>query len=178
MLIAPGDLTLGSTGGSNHAGLIVGGGQYALGTSFNIPETLTAKLTPQNNTGLGSASVQGNLLNTRASAMPILDVVNNWLTNKLTADELALILRNRSRFTFTIGVGDRRAEFKSRFRIVTNWHGEDADNLLLAPDPWNDPHYNFRLTFTGGAGTMKLTDTHAGTNTYGSIRYFTVRVKA
>lgn len=143
-----------------------------------LPADLIAKLTPQNSTGLGSASVQGNLLNTRASTMPVLDVVNTWLTNKLTADELALILRNRNRFTFTIGVGDRRAEFKSRFRIATNWHGEDADNLLLAPDPWNDPRYNFRLTFTGSAGTMKLTDTHASSNTYGSIRYFTVRVKA
>ncbi|EAP7663711.1 hypothetical protein ELK24_13040 [Salmonella enterica] len=138
---------------------------------------LLDKLKPQNNTGLGSASVQGNLLNTRASTMPILDVANAYLTNKLTADELALILRNRSRFTFTIGVGDRRAEFKSRFRIATNWHGEDVDNLLLAPDPWNDPPYSFRMTFTGSAGTMKLTDRHAGQNTYGSIRYFTIREK-
>ncbi|HBM0096116.1 TPA: hypothetical protein LT061_002563 [Salmonella enterica subsp. enterica serovar Blitta] len=178
MLIAPGDLTLGSTGGSNHAGLIVGGGQYALGTSFNIPETLTAKLTPQNSTGLGSASVLGNLLNTRDNTMPVLDVVNTWLTNKLTADELVLILRNRSRFTFTIGVGDRRAEFKGRFKIATNWRGEDVDNFLLAPDPWNNPPYSFRLTFTGSAGTMRLTDRHASPNTYGSIRYFTVRVKA
>ncbi|EBA1653527.1 hypothetical protein L1O59_004640 [Salmonella enterica] len=138
---------------------------------------LLDKLKPQNNTGLGSASVQGNLLNTRASTMPILDVANTYLTNKLTADELALILRNRSRFTFTIGVGDRRAEFKSRFKIVTNWHGEDVDNHLLAPDPWNNPPYSFRLTFTGSAGTMKLTDRHASPNTYGSIRYFTIREK-
>ncbi|EAM6080678.1 hypothetical protein CDJ04_07160 [Salmonella enterica] len=156
-----------------------GSGVIALGYGevFSVPESLRQKLLPQNNTGLGSASVQGNLLNTRASTMPVLDVVNNWLTNKLTADELALILRNRSRFTFTIGVGDRREEFKSRFRIATNWHGEDVSNFLLSPDPWNDPHYNFRLTFTGSAGTMKLTDTHASPDTYGSIRYFTVREK-
>ncbi|EAW9081245.1 hypothetical protein F3V99_15500 [Salmonella enterica] len=162
---------------SDFPGLIVDTSPPLLGSGVqeNIPQSILDKLKPQNNTGLGSASVQGNLLNTRASTMPILDVVNNWLTNKLASDELALILRNRSRFSFTIGVGDRRAEFKSRFRIATNWHGEDADNLLLAPDPWNDPHYNFRLTFTGSAGTMKLTDTHASSNTYGSIRYFTIR---
>ncbi|EBQ9004459.1 hypothetical protein D5B53_25480 [Salmonella enterica subsp. enterica serovar Anecho] len=162
---------------SDFPGLIVDTSPPLLGSGVqeNIPQPILDKLKPQNNTGLGSASVQGNLLNTRASTMPILDVVNNWLTNKLASDELALILRNRSRFSFTIGVGDRRAEFKSRFRIATNWHGEDADNLLLAPDPWNDPHYNFRLTFTGSAGTMKLTDTHASSNTYGSIRYFTIR---
>ncbi|EAQ6130936.1 hypothetical protein AXA91_20880 [Salmonella enterica] len=138
---------------------------------------LLDKLKPQNSAGLGSVSVQGNVLNTRTGTMPVLDVANTYLTNKLTADELALILRNRDKFTFTIGVGDRRAEFKSRFRIATNWHGGDADNLLLAPDPWNDPRYNFRLTFTGSAGTMKLTDTHASPDTYGSIRYFTIREK-
>ncbi|HBM0094843.1 hypothetical protein ACEY8Q_16955 [Salmonella enterica subsp. enterica] len=162
---------------SDFPGLIVDTSSPLLGSGVqeNIPQPILDKLKPQNNTGLGSASVQGNLLNTRASTMPVLDVVNNWLTNKLASDELALILRNRSRFSFTIGVGDRRAEFKSRFRIATNWHGEDADNLLLVPDPWNDPHYNFRLTFTGSAGTMKLTDTHASPNTYGSIRYFTIR---
>ncbi|EEY2695523.1 hypothetical protein HFX43_004600 [Salmonella enterica] len=165
---------------SDFPGLIVDTSPPLLGSGVqeNIPQSILDKLKPQNNTGLGSASVQGNLLNTRASTMPVLDVANTYLTNKLTADELALILRNRSRFTFTIGVGDRRAEFKSRFRIATNWHGEDVDNLLLAPDPWNDPPYSFRMTFTGSAGTMKLTDTHASQNTYGSIRYFTVRVKA
>ncbi|EAP9511080.1 hypothetical protein L1O59_002329 [Salmonella enterica] len=153
-------------------------GQPVIGGShIIIPRSVLDKIKPQNNTGLGSASALGNLLNTRASTMPILDVANTYLTNKLTDDELALILRNRNRFTFTIGVGDRREEFKSRFRIATNWHGEDADNLLLAPDPWNDPHYNFRLTFTGSAGTVKLTDSHAGSNTYGSVRYFIIRVK-
>lgn len=162
--------------GVQHPGIVQGGRVLGAGVETEqIPVSLLDKLKPQNNTGLGSTSVLGKVLNTRDNIMPLLDVVNNWLTNKLTADELALILRNRSRFTFTIGVGDRRAEFKGRFKIATNWRGEDVDNFLLAPDPWNNPPYNFRLTFTGGAGTMKLTDTHAGTNTYGSIRYFTIR---
>ncbi|EBQ4755637.1 hypothetical protein LE36_19320 [Salmonella enterica subsp. diarizonae] len=156
-----------------------GPGIIALGHGevFSVPESLRQKLLPQNNTGLGSGSVLGNVLNTRDAPMPIIDVVNNWLTNKLTADELALITRNRERFTFTIGAGDRRAEFKGRFAIATNWSGDDVDDLLLTPDPWSDQHYNFRLTFTGSAGTMKLTDTHSGLNKYGSLRYFTVREK-
>ncbi|EDX0372083.1 hypothetical protein GTL21_002750 [Salmonella enterica] len=127
-------------------GLILQGGGFSLGAGSmtQIPSSLLDKLKLQNNTGLGSASVQGKILNTRDNTMPVLDVVNTWLTNKLTADELAIILRNRSRFTFTIGVGDRRAEFKGRFRIATNWHGEDADNFLLAPDPWGAPPLQFQ----------------------------------
>ncbi|HBM0098454.1 TPA: hypothetical protein LT061_005037, partial [Salmonella enterica subsp. enterica serovar Blitta] len=86
-------------------GLILQGGGFSLGAGSmtQIPSSLLDKLKLQNNTGLGSASVQGKILNTRDNTMPVLDVVNTWLTNKLTADELAIILRNRSRFTFTIG---------------------------------------------------------------------------
>ncbi|EME5567819.1 hypothetical protein VY397_000605 [Salmonella enterica] len=163
---------------SDFPGLIVDTSPPLLGSGVqeNIPQPILDKLKPQNNTGLGSASVQGNLLNTRASTMPVLDVVNNWLTNKLTADEMALILRNRDKFTFTIGVGDRRKDFISRFVPATNWHGEDVTNLLLRPNPPGAPEYGFTLTFSGETGTMTVTDSHVGVhNTYGSIRYFTIR---
>ncbi|EDJ2557275.1 hypothetical protein CE665_23430 [Salmonella enterica subsp. enterica serovar Poona] len=143
-----------------------------------IPDELLDKLIPDNNAGEGSTSGQGYVVNTQSGARKILDVVNTYMTNKLTADELALILKYRDRFTFTAGVGDRRRDFISRFAFVTNWHGEDVNNLLLAPDPWNDPHYNFRLTFSADAGTMTLTDSHANTpSTYGALRYFTIRQK-
>ncbi|EHL2884859.1 hypothetical protein KDH02_002548 [Salmonella enterica] len=141
-----------------------------------IPATLLDKLKPQNSAGLGSVSVQGYALNTQDAARSLLDVVNTYLTNKLTADELALILRNRDKFTFTIGVGDRRAEFKGRFAQATNWHGEDVNNFQLRPNPAGAPEYDFRLTFSGASGTIKVTDNHVGTrNTYGAIRYFTIR---
>ncbi|EEH6200308.1 hypothetical protein G8935_001568 [Salmonella enterica] len=141
-----------------------------------IPATLLDKLKPQNSAGLGSVSVQGYVLNTQDAARSLLDVANAYMTNKLTADDLALILRNRDKFTFTVGVGDRRATFKGRFALATNWHGEDAVNLLLRPNPPGVPEYGFTLTFSGASGTIKVTDSHVGThNTYGAIRYFTIR---
>ncbi|HAD5968605.1 TPA_asm: hypothetical protein G1Q02_17450 [Salmonella enterica subsp. enterica serovar Typhimurium] len=148
------------------------------GEVFSVPASLRQKLLPQNNIGLGSVSSLGNVLNTRDAPMPLLDVINNWLTNKLTADELALITRNRDRFTFAIGVGDRREAFKSRIVEADNWHGEDANNLKLTPNPPGAPAYNFTLSFTAANAMTSLTDSHAGQpNTYGALRYLTVRVR-
>ncbi|EEI4448031.1 hypothetical protein G0S15_001401 [Salmonella enterica] len=138
---------------------------------------LLDKLKPANNTGLGSSSVQGSLVYTRASERSFLEVVNSYLRNNLTADELTLILNHREKFDFSMGVGDRRDDFKERFSLVTNWRGEDVQNFLLAPDPWDEPHYNFRLTFSAGTGTIIFTDSHAGENMYGSMRYFTIRLR-
>ncbi|EEF6843018.1 hypothetical protein GQG71_004204 [Salmonella enterica] len=51
-------------------------------------------------------------------------------------------------------------------------------NLLLRPNPPGAPEYGFTLTFSGETGTMTVTDSHVGVhNTYGSIRYFTIREK-
>ncbi|EPI4879941.1 hypothetical protein ACWH6B_001737 [Salmonella enterica subsp. enterica serovar Newport] len=139
---------------------------------------LLDKLLPENNAREGSTSGQGYVLNTQDAARSLLDVANAYMTNKLTADELALILRNRDKFTFTIGVGDRRATFKGRFAQATNWHGEDVVNLLLRPNPPGVPEYGFTLTFSGASGTIKVVDSHVGThNAYGSVRYFTIRKK-
>ncbi|ELC8786483.1 hypothetical protein RJV04_000742 [Salmonella enterica] len=160
------------------AGIILHGRRIVFGDAGGIPQSLLDKLTPQNNTGLGSASVQGSVLNTQAATRTILSVANTYLTNKLTADEMALILNNRNDFTFTIGVGDRRTDFIGRFALATNWHGEDVTNFQLRPNPPGAPEYDFRLTFSASAGTMKVTDNHFGVrNTYGSLRYFTIRKK-
>ncbi|ECE0111590.1 hypothetical protein AVE81_005214 [Salmonella enterica subsp. diarizonae] len=141
--------------------------------------TLLSKLKPQNSTGLGSTSVLGNLTNTTAAARNILDVVNTYLKTPLTADEMALILEKRDKFEFTIGTGDRRTGAKGRFGLITNWHGEDVNKLLLTPEPWaGEPPYRFTLSFSGSTGMITLTDTHAGeSNTYGAMRYLTIRVK-
>ncbi|HGB5310793.1 TPA: hypothetical protein ACIVON_005342 [Salmonella enterica subsp. enterica serovar Poona] len=142
-----------------------------------IPRAIQDKLQPQNNTGLGSTTLQGNVLNTQDAARTILSMANTYLTNKLTADEMAWILSHRDKFTFTIGVGDRRSEFKGRFALATNWHGEDVNNFQLRPNPADAPEYGFTLTVDGSAGTITVTDSHVGThNTYGSLRYFTIRV--
>ncbi|EBP9265361.1 hypothetical protein ATS45_21155 [Salmonella enterica] len=144
----------------------------------DIPGAILDKLKPQNNTGLGSASIQGNVLNTQDATRTILNVVNTYLTDKLTADEMAWILSHRDKFTFSIGVGDRRKDFISRFALATNWHGEDVVNFQLRPNPAGAPEYDFRLTFSASAGTMSVTDNHVGTHSvYGSIRYFTIRQK-
>ncbi|HAK6119860.1 TPA: hypothetical protein H2R31_005024 [Salmonella enterica] len=146
------------------------------GEGGGIPQSLLDKLTVQNNTGLGSTGTQGIVLNTWDGGREILTIANTYLTNKLTADEMALILSNRSQFEFIIGVGDRRPEFKGRFVLATNWHGEDVNNFQLRPNPADAPEYDFRLTFSAGAGTMTVTDNHVGShNTYGSLRYFAIR---
>ncbi|EAP6367423.1 hypothetical protein EI752_27645 [Salmonella enterica] len=154
-------------------------GMITLGSDVVIPDSLLLKLKPQNSTGLGSTSSQGNLLLTRNNAYPLLDVVNTYLTDKLTADELKTILDNRDRFEFAIGVGDRRSGVVGRFVIASNWHGEDVNNLLLRPNPQGAPEYDLRLTFSAEAATLTLTDNHVATpNTFGGLRYFTVRFKS
>ncbi|HCM2000515.1 TPA: hypothetical protein N3A45_003661 [Salmonella enterica subsp. salamae serovar [1],40:z35:e,n,x,z15] len=158
-------------------GLISGDTSPALGMQ-PVPEFILDKLLPENSTGLGSTSVQGTLLLTQPKPRRILDVVNMYLKNPLTESELALILGNREQFKFTAGVGDRRPEFKGRFRLVENWQGEDVSGYLLSPDPYNNPQYRFLLTFSGEDGSLVLTDSHANQpDKYGSLRYFTIRMK-
>ncbi|HAF8817589.1 TPA: hypothetical protein G5V04_003064 [Salmonella enterica] len=164
---------------SDTVGLIIDDPPLVFGGNYEqFPQSLLDKLKPQNNTGLGSTTVQGTVLNTQAATRTILSVANTYLTNKLTADEMALILNNRNDFTFTIGVGDRRTDFIGRFALATNWHGEDVTRLQLRPNPTGAPEYDLRLTFSASTGTMTVTDNHVGVrNTYGSIRYFTIRQK-
>ncbi|EDS8888663.1 hypothetical protein GQC79_003592 [Salmonella enterica] len=152
-------------------------GMITLGAD-EIPWSLRLKLEPQNSTGLGSPSVLGNPVNTQLPERRILDVVNAYLKTPLTSAELNLILTKRDKFEFTAGLGDRRVAFMERFRLITNWHGEDVTNLSPKPEPWDGwPAYQFRLSFSGATGMMKLTDNHSGANTYGSMRYLTIRVK-
>ncbi|EKF5023959.1 hypothetical protein OZO98_001741 [Salmonella enterica] len=153
-------------------------GMVTLGADIVIPDSLLLKLKPQNSTGLGSASVLGNTTNTQVPERRILNVVNTYLRTPLTDEELKLILENRYKFEFTIGAGDNREVLKTRFRLITNWHGEDVTTTLLRPEPWDGwPPYGFTLSFSGRTGMMTLTDTHASGNTYGAIRYLTIRVK-
>ncbi|EGT7582568.1 hypothetical protein JE599_001887 [Salmonella enterica] len=156
--------------------IILGGGGE---NESSVPDSIKVKLNPQNDTGLGSVSVQGTVLNTQTTSRTILSVANTYLANKLTADEMAWILSHRDKFTFSIGVGDRRANFIARFVVATNWHGEDVNNFLLRPNPSGVPEYNLRLTFSASAGTMTVTDNHVSVrNTYGGIRYFAIGVKS
>lgn len=157
-------------------GIIIHGSRIVFGTRNDIPQSLQNKLQPQNNTGLGSTAVRGTVLNTQDAARTILSVANAYLVNKLTADEMAWILSHRDKFTFSIGVGDRRGGVEGRFAIATNWHGEDVTRLQLRPNPSGAPEYDFRLTFSASAGTLTLTDNHVFTpNTYGGLRYFIIR---
>lgn len=152
---------------------VIGGGNRP-----EFPPALTEKLSPENSTGLGSTSVQGTLLLTQPKPRRILDVANTYLKNHLTEDEMTFILRNRERFSFTPGVGDRRTDFISRFVKINNWDGEDVSGLRLRPNPPGAPEYFFTLTFSAVSGTMTLTDNHVQCpDTYGSLRYFTIRIK-
>ncbi|ECT1023870.1 hypothetical protein DPO11_28790 [Salmonella enterica] len=141
-------------------------------------DALTGKLSPQNNTGLGTRTSLGNAWHTSTTEASILDVVNHYLVSPLTAVEMKYILAHPEKFTFEMAVGDRREDFKGRIVEVDNWHGEDVTGLKLTPNPANAPAYNFTLNFSAVTGMMKLTDGHAGQpNTYGTLRYLTVRMK-
>ncbi|EOC0702706.1 hypothetical protein ACIU3Q_005940, partial [Salmonella enterica subsp. enterica serovar Kokomlemle] len=125
-------------------------------------DALTGKLSPQNNTGLGTRTSLGNAWHTSTTEASILDVVNRYLVSPLTAVEMKYILAHPEKFTFEMAVGDRREDFKGRIVEVDNWHGEDVTGLKLTPNPANAPAYNFTLTFSAVTGMMKLTDGHAG----------------
>ncbi|EDR5178694.1 hypothetical protein CEH78_004738 [Salmonella enterica] len=148
------------------------------GAAFSVPASLRQKLLPENNIGLGSESALGTAIPTGNVNRHIWEVINNWLINKLTFDDWVIIRENMDRFTFAIGVGDRREAFKSRIVEADNWHGEDVNNLKLTPNPPGAPAYNFTLSFTAADAMTSLTDSHAGQpNTYGALRYLTVRVR-
>ncbi|EDR5177344.1 hypothetical protein CEH78_003313 [Salmonella enterica] len=152
-------------------------GAAVIGGQLPLTE-LQVKLSPRNRTGMGTTTSLGEVWHTSTTEASILDVVNHYLVNPLTAVEMKYILAHPEKFTFEMGAGDRREAFKSRLVEVDNWHGEDVTNLKLTPNPANAPAYNFTLTFSAVTGMMKLTDGHAGQpNTYGALRYLTVRAK-
>ncbi|ELD0485738.1 hypothetical protein QUQ58_002262 [Escherichia coli] len=167
--------------GGHDAGIVRSSGTPVIGnipSAFVVPAGLLEKLQPVNRTGLGSTTVGGNVITTQWESRSILSVVNTYLQEPLTAAELEFILRHRTHFVFTAGMGDRREDYYWRFGMITNWHGEDTKNLLMQPWVYASEHYNFRLTFDGKNGQMTLTDTHYGDdNTWGSLRYLTVEVK-
>lgn len=85
---------------SDTVGLIIDDPPLVFGGNYEqFPQSLLDKLKPQNNTGLGSTTVQGTVLNTQDATRTILNVVNTYLTDKLTADEMAWILSHRDKFT-------------------------------------------------------------------------------
>lgn len=154
-----------------------------IGVSVNgvhYPATLLTKLLPENNVNLGSDTVFGAAVNTSADQQDMLTVVNTFLKDPVTTDELALILKNKEDFVFSIGVGDRRndAGLYSRFGIVDNWSGDDVLNRVLTPEPYPSKPYNLTMSLavaTDGSGKLLITDTHSGANQFGAIRYFTIR---
>ncbi|EJG5922161.1 hypothetical protein NAE50_000489 [Salmonella enterica] len=143
-----------------------------------LPESLLGKLRPENSVNLGSTTSMGSVINT-GQMYSLTAVTGHFMKENITFSESQLILANRDRFEFTIGVGDRRqgsgGDLMRRFAIATNWHGEDVTRLILTPDPFNAQRYRHTLTFMDGL--LSVTDTHSGPNNYGSIRYFTVRYK-
>lgn len=141
--------------------------------SITIPDGLMAKLDESNRHNLGSELQQGTVFATPVDS-DLLTIVNAYLVTGLTDEELQFILKNRDYFEFRIGVGDRRSSFYRRFAIAQNWAGSDSNQLLLKPDPYTTQPYSHLLTFVGGTGHIKVTDTHSGDNRYGSVRYITV----
>ncbi|EDS5484640.1 hypothetical protein HY28_005239 [Salmonella enterica subsp. enterica] len=153
-------------------------GMITLGSNDEIPLSLRLKLEPQNSVNLGSTTSMGSVINT-GQQYSLTAVTGRFMKENITFSESQLILANRDKFEFTVGVGDRRrgsvGDLMIRFAIATNWHGEDVTGLVLTPDPFNAQRYRHTLTFRDGI--LGITDTHSGPNNFGSIRYFTIRYK-
>ncbi|EFH8602712.1 TPA: hypothetical protein ACH6CC_004556 [Escherichia coli] len=139
-------------------------------SSSGMLEDIRRKLLPENRVNVGSTTSSGVVFPTRAQPYSILEVINAYLKEPLTADELSFILEHRGDFAFSLGVGDRRKEFVSRYTVVDNWCGEDVEDFEVLPEVYGKQPYGHRLWFDARAGTVRLTDTHSGTNKYGSLR--------
>ena len=167
---------MGTTLGGNlpHFALSVPGMRVFCGRTNDMRGAIREKLRPENRTNLGSTTVQGRVFDTSTDYYQLLDVLNAYLRQPLTKDELDYILDNRDQYAFHLGYGDRRdaEDLIRRFVYAENWHGEDVSNFLLAPEAYPRQAYYFKLLFDGRAKIMRLTDTHFSSrpNTYGALR--------
>lgn len=144
------------------------------------PPALAAKLAVSNRRNLGSTTVMGAVIPTRATEYDFQFVINTYLNSQLTAQEVAYVLRYRHKYVMSIGVGDRRniaSSLIQRFAIANNWSGENASSLLLTPEIFPTSPYSFRLSFSAETGKMLITDTHSVGNTYGGVRYMTLAAR-
>ncbi|BDO94924.1 TPA: hypothetical protein OCF48_004059 [Escherichia coli] len=154
--------------------LIIGGGAYYPSGPLG---SIRRKLRPENRVNLGSVTELGVVFPT-GTTHSILEVINGYLKDSLTVDELSFILEHREKFVFSLGVGDRRdsAALVPRFTYVDNWHGDDVTDFVLLPEVYSRQAYRHRLWFDGTAGTIRMTDEHSGGGSrYGSLRALVIR---
>ncbi|EHB4542244.1 hypothetical protein JX130_005135 [Escherichia coli] len=154
--------------------LIIGGGAYYPSGPLG---SIRRKLRPENRVNLGSVTELGVVFPT-GTTHSILEVINGYLKDSLTVDELSFILEHREKFVFSLGVGDRRdsAALVPRFTYVDNWHGDDVTDFVLLPEVYSRQSYRHRLWFDGTAGTIRMTDEHSGGGSrYGSLRALVIR---
>ena len=154
--------------------LIIGGGAYYPSGQLG---SIRRKLRPENRVNLGSVTELGVVFPT-GTTHSILEVINGYLKDSLTVDELSFILEHREKFVFSLGVGDRRdsAALVPRFTYVDNWHGDDVTDFVLLPEVYSRQAYRHRLWFDGTAGTIRMTDEHSGGGSrYGSLRALVIR---
>ncbi|NUH56262.1 hypothetical protein HUK76_23125 [Citrobacter portucalensis] len=166
---------MGTTLGGNlpHFALSVPGMRVLGGQTNDIPGAIREKLRPENRTDLGSTTELGRVFDTSSTDYyHIQDVLNAYLHQPLTEDELEYILDNRDQYAFHLGYGDRRdaADLIRRFTYAENWQGEDVRDFVLEPEANPSQTYNFRLLFDSRAKVMKLTDSHVVANRYGALR--------
>lgn len=143
-----------------------------------LEASIGSKLVASNRVNLGSTTVAGAVLPTSTVSRTFISVINSYLREGLTAEEADFVLANSGRYVMTIGVGDRRASppvLVRRFAIATNWSGDEVSNFPLTPEPFPEQAYAHCLTLSNGV--LTVTDSVAGPNNYGSIRYFTVEPK-
>ncbi|MEB7738577.1 hypothetical protein NGB58_04690 [Escherichia coli] len=160
-------------GNTTNCALWVPGMRIIGGQRVDVSEKIRKKIRSENRINLGSTEVPGRVFDT-TDYYYVQDVLNAYLRQPLTENELEYILSNREKFVFCLGVGDRRdtsADLIRRFVYVDNWHGEDVRDFSLAPEVFPSQPYNFRLLFDSRARILRLTDTHAWkSNKYGALR--------
>ncbi|EIY3405331.1 hypothetical protein ACUVYS_004721, partial [Escherichia coli] len=122
--------------------LIIGGGAYYPSGPLG---SIRRKLRPENRVNLGSVTELGVVFPT-GRTYSILEVINGYLKDSLTVDELSFILEHREKFVFSLGVGDRRdsAALVPRFTYVDNWHGDDVTDFVLLPEVYSRQAYRHR----------------------------------
>ncbi|HCB9838978.1 TPA: hypothetical protein M2Q89_003802 [Escherichia coli] len=161
--------------GETGAALLVPGALLLGGEVSSSPvDEISRKLQPENRINLGSETELGRVFSTCSKPYSLLEVVNAYLKEPLSAEELSFIVRNRNKFIFELRVGDRRDYFKSRYAAVDNWSGDDVVDFETSPEAFEKQPYKFHLWFHGEGGTIQLTDTHSGVNGYGGLRGLTV----
>lgn len=121
-----------------------------------------------NTENLGTTLIRGTVFPTSNNSRVFADVVNAYLVNDLSPEEIEYILQNRDDYSIEIGLGDRRDIQVERIEYLSLGNAEGVQTLPIVQP--GDVVYNFEVTLTND-GQLTVTDGHVSQiNTYGGVR--------